>query len=71
MVSATAVAHLTMRRFFVFLDEWLTYGLLIYLFLNESTRFVVPFVAIPALGMNFLGYHNLKKLRIFYGVPDV
>jgi hypothetical protein len=63
------VQHLFFRRLFVFLDEWLTYALLILVYKHKRYRW---FAFIMACGIvcNYLGYQGLWRLRRAYGIAD-
>lgn len=56
------------RRAFVFLDEWLSYASLYYLYTNEEYQILggaLPF----ALLLNGVGYHCLWKLCNQFDIP--
>ncbi len=64
------IHHLFLRRLFVFADEWLSYFLLIWLYVNHLELFflVMPMVII----CNYIGYLDLWELRRQYGIlPSV
>ncbi len=63
------VVHLLGRRAFVLIDEWLTYGLLLYLLKYEHYNIVMVAIG-PAILFNYWGYSSLWKLREAYGVPN-
>lgn len=59
------VLNLLGRRFFVFLDEWLTYVLLIYLYRKKEYKLIM--IILPfAIYTNLLGYISLWKTRKIY-----
>ena len=60
------VTHLLGRRLFVFLDEWMTYGIMLYLYNNNPELFWVMLP--PAILLNYEGYIGLWQLREEYGL---
>lgn len=67
-MRTTILCHLTIRRTFVFLDEWLSYYLLWKLYKNKEYRLLSIIIPL-AIFMNAYGYHGLWNLRRFYGLP--
>ena len=70
-LSWRQIVHLSIRRAFVFLDEWLTYYTWIQMSENPD---LYPWLilAVPVgILLNYKGYENLRQLRHAYGVPDV
>jgi len=55
------VGYLTMKRFFIFLDEWLSYLILYYLY---SSGYYVIFVIAVILAILFNGYGYLSYWRV-------
>lgn len=68
-LSSPQIFHLFFRRLFIFLDEWLTYSILLILYFNNET---LLFTIILCLGPLFIGYsyYGLWKLRYQYGIRD-
>ncbi len=61
--------YLLGRRLFVFLDEWLGYAALLYLYFKKE--YFILSLAIPfALFCNILSYLSLWKLRRSCGIQD-
>ena len=55
------VGYLTMKRLFIFLDEWLSYLILYYLY---SSGYYVIFVIAVILAILFNGYGYLSYWRV-------
>lgn len=67
VLTNAQVAQLLGRRTFIFLDEWLTYILFLYLY--HQQEYILIIVLVPfAIAFNIRGYLDLWKLRVIYGV---
>lgn len=60
------IKHLFNRRLFVFMDEWLSYAFLLWLYNNNPELLLIatPMVVI----FNYIGYIHLWELREHYGI---
>jgi len=69
VLSNSQIFHLFFRRLFLFLDEWLTYTILLILYFHDE---ILLFSVILFFGTLFIGYsyYGLWKLRYQYGIRD-
>ncbi len=62
------VKHLLGRRLFCFFDEWMSYGVMLYLYNYNPELFWVMLG--PAIYMNYQGYAGLWQLRKKYDIEE-
>ena len=68
-MSYNKVTLLLGRRLFVFLDEWLSYAILLYLYFKREHK--ILYAAVPfAMFCNIFGYQSLWKLRRSLNIQD-
>ena len=59
------VNYLAMKRFFIFLDEWLSYAIL-YILYSSEYYVVFGFAVIYAIVCNGYGYHSYLRVEETY-----
>lgn len=65
-------SYLKFRRMVIFFDEWLTYGLLSYLWYHqeETNPAIMGTVTAFAAAFNLAGYYHLDKLERKFNIVE-